>query len=172
MTGQHDVSDVGCLEHGRQVVGQRRKVERGGAPTAVSMAPLVVEDDPVAALDQTTGHGEPDFVAATPAVRQDDRGRLGRVARDVPHGQAGAVGRRHRQGLGTGQRAPTQPCLVVAAGRGGLVRPEPPVERGRRGAQGRVPPTRRKRRVPDLDRCVVVAHEDKGDGLRSASSSD
>ncbi len=46
MAGQHGTADLGCLEHGGKVAGQGPKIERGAAPGAEPVAPLVVEDDP------------------------------------------------------------------------------------------------------------------------------
>ena len=136
---------IGRLEHRGQVVGQRRQIERGGAATAQSVAALVVEDDPRAVFDQAAGDRQPDLVTTAPTVGEDDDRRVGPLARDIPHGQGGAVGRRHRQRFRTGQDAPAEASVVVVGPAGGAaaLRLEAPIGRQRRR---RCPAPRRRPR--------------------------
>ena len=60
-----------------------------------AVAALVVEHDPVALFAEATRDGEPDLVAAAPAVGENDDGCVRALARQVPHGELRTVGRAH-----------------------------------------------------------------------------
>jgi hypothetical protein len=56
---------------------------------------LVVEHHPVALFAEAAGDGEPDLVAAAPAVGKDDDGRVRAFARQVPDRELRTVGGAH-----------------------------------------------------------------------------
>ena len=67
-----------------QVVRQRLDGQRSGASRAQPRGPLVVEHHTVALLVEPAGDREPDLVAAAPAVREYDDGRVRAVDRRGP----------------------------------------------------------------------------------------
>ena len=142
--GQHDVARVGRLEHRLQVVREGVDGQGSGAARARTVAPLVVEDDPVALFPEPSGDGNPDLVAAAPTVGQHDRRGFGPVALDVPHRQSCTVGCADDPVVGPDDAvAPAQrpPAVVRAPARSRrTVARQTPVGRSGRGAGGEGPP--------------------------------
>jgi hypothetical protein len=80
MPGEDNVSDICCLEHCFEIVGQGVDGEWRCPSRAQAVAALVVEHDTVALFAEAPGDRDPNFVAAAPTVGEYDHRRVESIA--------------------------------------------------------------------------------------------
>ena len=87
------VVHVGHVEDGCQIVRHILNRQWRRPPCARPVSSLVVEHHAESLRPEPAGDGQPDLVAAAPAVGEDDDRRIGPVALEIPQRQPGPVRR-------------------------------------------------------------------------------